>query len=176
MLWIPVLCVCIFESINTQRYLNREKAHCRNRHHRDILIITLFVGDHAPLFLRSIHSLRLPSDLPLLPSLFQFSFTFFTFRLMSLSENPLSRDSLKRKRIFTMCKSSFAFPCDEREIRLSSRNDHESSSSFIKNASRRESGRTRREQCVHTRWREVALLSRRNHYIAKNETHPELTF
>lgn len=146
-----MLCVCIFESINTQRYLNREKAHCRNRHHRDILIITLFVGNHAPPFLRSIHSLRLPSNLPPLPSLFQFNFTFFAFCSMPLSENPLSRDSLKRKRIFTMCKSSFTFPCDEREIRLSSRNDHESSSSFIKNASRRESGRTRREQCVHTR-------------------------
>lgn len=93
-----MLCVCIFESINTQRYLNREKAHCRNRHHRDILIITLFVGNHAPLFLRSIHSLHLPSDLPPLPSLFQFNFTFFTFRLMPLSEDPLSRDSLKKKK------------------------------------------------------------------------------
>lgn len=109
-------------------------------------------------------------------------FTFFisayvSFYLsLNICSNHLPCDSLNNE-ISPLAVVLYDFPRDEREIRLSSRNDHESSSSFIKNASRREPERMREgEQSVQplcARW-----LSYRVEIIVlqRTKTHPELTF
>lgn len=161
-LWVPVLYVCIFESINTQRYLNRGETHYRNKHRRDILIITLFVGNHASLSSHSIHFFHPPRLI--FPSSFHIS-VHRHHSCLSFSSSPspfahlLSRsisfnlnESFSFQHLFTKIshytthwkkrkienkftiitsKSSFTFPCDEREIRLSSRNGHETVFIFI---------------------------------------------
>lgn len=202
-----MLYVCIFESINTQRYLNRGETHYRNRtsNRRDILIITLFVDNHASLSSHSIHffhpvSLIFPFSFHISvhrnflsftpPPLFAHLLSHVVFHSTrtcprvpstSLYENIPSHDSLKKKKkekqVLTIItsKSSFTFPCDEREIRLSSRNGHENGLHLHSSKTHPDENREKREEsnvCIlaDARWlsRRVEIIMLRRTKLIKN--------